>query len=808
MKPLFTTLAVISLIAAPSAHAQKLVGRAILPADTFAPGPTSGQYINGGANGRAAPFVNRQPVQGFSALIHAGGGMLWGLSDNGFGSLQNSADYRLRVYLLWPHFETPFFGKGSVPVLGSFELRDPDKKIPFAIVNHFSRERYLTGADFDLESIQRAKDGTFWFGDEFGPFLIHTDATGKVLEAPIRLPDLSSPGRELRALQNPYSEESSGLRVMNAVRAHAQSHGAKSDLVFSPYHLMLDDGNAATVVGSRQSPPAGSGVATASSELFDVGLIKSAGFAVVPWTVNDKARMTELMKLGVNGIISDRPDLLLEAATEFGLLDAHGLVDVARFDAQGHRGARGLRPENTLPAMEVALDYLMSTLETDTGVTADGVSILDHDPRIEASKCRRADGRAYGPSDEVLVKALTVAQIQTQFICDRLLPSFPDQSNALELSPVTVAFAASRGLNPYVKPTVQQLFEFVAFYESYYATGPGSGDAGAALRAANASRVRFNIETKRNPRAQFVDRTVDSASFASALGGVIASNGMQARADIQSFDFSTLLEVHKRFPSIRTVFLFGDFPIFADPSIAGSDDGTNLQDEAGKNTPWLAGLYWPYRVTQQANPFRVGTSGGFEGMAISPNSQFLYPLLETPIANGTPKELLIHEFDVKRRAWTGRQMGYPLDANGTNIGEFLLFSRDEGLIIERDGSQGNLNGFKKIFRVELPRHSGTLRKDELLDLMALRDPGLISTPVPPGDVGLGSRFAFPFTTIESVIVLDPWTIGVVNDNNYPFSVGRHVGTGQPDDTEFIKIRLDRPLKSARGLDLLGLDGRY
>ncbi len=795
MKHLFTTLAVISLIAAPAAHAQKLVGRAILPADTFAPGPTSGQYIGSGANGRAAPFVNRQPVQGFSALISAGGGTFWGMSDNGFGSLQTSADYRLRVYWVRPNFETRYFGTGTVAVLGFFELRDPDKKIPFAIVNHFSRERHLTGADFDIESMQRAKDGTFWFGDEFGPFLLHTDATGKVLEPPIPLPDLSSPGRELRAPQNPHSEEISALRAMNAVRAHAQSHGAKSDVVFSPYHVLLDDGNVATLVGNRQSPPAGSGVAAASSELFNVGLMKSAGFAVVPWTVNDKPRMTELMKLGVNGIISDRPDLLLEAATEFGLLDAQGLVDQTRFDAQGHRGGRGLRPENTLPAMEVALDYLMSTLETDTGVTADGVSILDHDPRIESSKCRRADGTPYGRSDEVLVKDLTVPQIQAQFVCDRLLPAFPDQTNDLALSPVTVAFAAARALNPYMKPTVQQLFDFVAFYESYYATGAGSGHPRAALRAANADRVRFNIETKRNPRAQFVNRTVDSAAFASALGGVIASNGMQSRADIQSFDFSTLLEVHKRFPSIRTVFLFGDFPIFADTSIAGSDDGTNLQDEAGKNTPWLAGLYWPYRVTRQANPFRVGTSGGFEGMAISPDGRFLYPLLETPIANGTPKELLIHEFDVKRRAWTGRQMGYPLDASGTNIGDFILFSRDEGLIIERDGSQGNLNGFKKIYRVEFPRHGGTLRKDELVDLIALRDPGLISAPIPQGDVGLGSTFAFPFTTIENVIVLDPWTIGVVNDNNYPFSVGRHVGTGQPDDTEFIQIRLDRPLKS-------------
>jgi glycerophosphoryl diester phosphodiesterase len=55
------------------------------------------------------------------------------------------------------------------------------------------------------------------------------------------------------------------------------------------------------------------------------------------------------------------------------------------------------------------------------------------------------------------------------------------------------------------------------------------------------------------------------------------------------------------------------------------------------------------------------------------------------------------------------------------------------------------------------------------------------------------RFAFPFTTIEDILFFDRKHIGVLNDNNFPFSVGRHVGSGQPDDNEFIIIKLDRPL---------------
>lgn len=788
-----------------SAHADNILqGRAILPADSFAAGPTSGAYIGGGANGRSAPFINKQPVQGFSAVLKNPDGSFLAMLDNGFGSLENSADFNLRVYHIQPDFKTARGGSGQLQVQDHFELRDPDRKIPFAITRHFSTERVLTGADFDIESMQRAPDGTFWFGDEFGPFLLHTDASGKLLEAPIALPDFDNLGHDLRSPQNPYSEESSAVRVMNAVRAHAEAQGANARVVFSPWHVMLDDNNAATFVDNRQAPPAGSGLAPASSEIFNVKSIQSAGFPVVTWTVNDKTRMHELMKLGVNGIISDRPDLLLAAVREYDadgdgvagdFLTAEGLIDIARFDAQGHRGGRGLRPENTLPAMEVALDNLMATLETDNGVSADGVPMLDHDPHIQASKCRRADGTPYTQADEVLVKDLSQSQIQSQFVCDKLLSGQSEQKNDPALSPVTLAFAAGSGLpHAYTMPSSQQLFDFVGFYANYYKTGPGSSHPDAEQRWKNAERVRFNIETKVNPRAEFASRTIDHAAFTAQVASVIAANNMQTRADIQSFDFRTLLDVHKTYPQIRTVFLFGDFPIYADPAMAGSDDGTNLQDEHGQNTPWLAGLYWPYRVTKDSVPFRVEKSGGFEGMAMSPDGGRLYPLLERPLAGDDAKTLQIHEFDLAHQSYTGTRFKYRLDERASNIGDFILHNRKEGMVIERDNSQGDLNGFKKIFKIELEGNDQYVGKSELVDLLRIKDPHRISQPVQAGDVGTGFNFAFPFVTIEDVVVFDRNTIGVINDNNYPFSVGRHVGTHQPDDTEFIMIRLDHPLK--------------
>lgn len=143
----------------------------------------------------------------------------------------------------------------------------------------------------------------------------------------------------------------------------------------------------------------------------------------------------------------------------------------------------------------------------------------------------------------------------------------------------------------------------------------------------------------------------------------------------------------------------GDFPIFADPTLPGSDDSTNLQDENGRNTPWLAGLFWPYRVTALDHPFRAQTSGGYEGMALSRNGRKLLPLLERPLTGGEANTLLIHEFDLASRKYTGGRYKYPFDSRGTNIGEFIMFTQRNGLVIERDGTQGDLNGFKAIYQI-------------------------------------------------------------------------------------------------------------
>jgi glycerophosphoryl diester phosphodiesterase len=784
-----------------------LVSHAVLPASTFSDGPPSGGYIGPGPiNQHPLPFAS-QPVQGISAVINNGDGTFWAMADNGFGAMENSADFHLRVYKIQPDFKTAQGGSGTIEVLEHIELRDPEGHIPFAITNHFTTDRILTGADFDIESMQRAPDDTLWFGDEFGPFLLHADAQGVVLEPPIPLPDFDNPGQEIRSPQNPFNEEAAAVRIMNAVRRHAELAGNTRTPVFSPYHVMLDyedaDPSLHYARGDNEQP----GLTPAASNVFSIESIRNAGYPIVIWTVNEIERMHELMAQGVDGIISDRPDLLLQALTEFDAdgdgtpgdyLTAEGLIDSSMFDAQGHRGARSLRPENTLPAMEAALDNLMTTLETDAGVTSDGIAVLDHDPYIQIDKCRHLDGSDY--TTPVLIKDLTAAEIQATFVCDQVLDDrVPDQTNDPALSPVAMQFADDIGLaDLYTMPTLDQLFDFVDAYIDFYQGGAGMDHPDAARRAANAMNVRFNIETKLNPRSGvdargnvYKDRTVDHVTLADTVAATIVARGLEERADVQSFDFRTLLHVQNNYPAIRTVYLFGDFPIYDSPS---SDDGTNLQDEDGDNTPWLAGLQWPYRNTVLTQPFRAARSGGFEGMALGPAGKTLLPLLEIPLDGD--QELLIHQFDLETNEYTGVRYKYTLQNSGHVIGDFAMIDGNQGLVIERDNSQGDLNGFKVVYRITLQAANQPVIKTMVADLLDLADPDDIAISQ-PGDVGVGDKtLAFPFETIENVVVMGPRLIGILNDNNLPFSVGRHVDAGLPDDTEFIVIELNNLIPQA------------
>jgi hypothetical protein len=177
-----------------------LEGRAVLAARTYAPGPLSGTLLGSAPiNGVLPPFPG-QPVQGFSAVLDAGHGRYWAMPDNGFGAEENSKDFLLRMYRIEPDFKTARGGSGTIDVGRYISLRDPDRQVPFALERS---DRRLTGGDFDIESVREDRHGDLWFGDEFGPFLLHTDETGKLLEPPIELDGVTSPQNPPVAPFNP-----------------------------------------------------------------------------------------------------------------------------------------------------------------------------------------------------------------------------------------------------------------------------------------------------------------------------------------------------------------------------------------------------------------------------------------------------------------------------------------------------------------------------------------------------------------------------------------------------------------------------
>lgn len=377
-----------------------LIAFAKLPVATYAAGPDSGKAVSG-ANGIYPPFKG-QPVQGFSAALKNDDDSYMAMADNGFGTQDNSADFLLRIYKIKADFRTKTKGTGQVTVQSFIQLRDPNKRISFEIVNGNTADRLLTGADFDPESMQRAADGTYWIGDEFGPYLLHFSAQGILLDAPIPLPNPLNSTQELRSPQNQFN------------------------------------------------------------------------------------------KANIN----------------------------------------------------------------------------------------------------------------------------------------------------YVEPLVQR-------------------------------------------------------------------------------------------------------------------------------------------------------SGGFEGMAISPDGKYLYPLLEKPLVNDSMGKLLISQFDLQKKAYTGLYYWFVLDGKATNIGDFQLFNDKEGIIIERDASQNNLGGYKKLIRVKFNEPKQAVAREDLVDLIKISNPNALFGTVREGDIGTGSVFAFPFETIEDVIIENGTTLTVLNDNNFPGSSGRNAK--QADDNEIIQIRLPKAL---------------
>jgi hypothetical protein len=239
----FLTLGTLHALAAEKEFPAKLVSKAVLPANTIIPAPadapdflkSAGKFTTADRKraegigtvpgkdgvrptGLSMPF-NGQAMQGFSGIKAMEDGTFWSLSDNGFGSKLNSSDAMLMLHHLKFDWDA-----GKVNAIETVFLSDPDKKAPFPIVMEGSEKRYLTGADFDVESIQPVADG-FWVGEEFGPYILKFSRDGKLMdviatkagETEVKSPDnptLTLPGNPTQKLPAFNLKRSGGFEGM------------------------------------------------------------------------------------------------------------------------------------------------------------------------------------------------------------------------------------------------------------------------------------------------------------------------------------------------------------------------------------------------------------------------------------------------------------------------------------------------------------------------------------------------------------------------------------------------------------------
>ena len=217
-------------------------------------------------------------------------------------------------------------------------------------------------------------------------------------------------------------------------------------------------------------------------------------------------------------------------------------------DLQGHRGARGLAPENTLAGFRIALGVGVTTLETDLALTRDGVLILSHEPRLAAALTRGPDG-AWLAADGAPFAQIDFTEV-ARYDVGRLNP----------VHKYATQWPEQKAVDGERIPTLASLFALAR-------------DA----RSPGGKPVRFNIETKITPGGDVP--TADAEAFARAVVTAVLAADMASRVTVQSFDWRTLVDVRRLAPNIPTACL----------TIESSGMNTVLAGPDG-GSPWHAGL--------------------------------------------------------------------------------------------------------------------------------------------------------------------------------------------------------------------------
>jgi glycerophosphoryl diester phosphodiesterase len=215
------------------------------------------------------------------------------------------------------------------------------------------------------------------------------------------------------------------------------------------------------------------------------------------------------------------------------------------FDLQGHRGARGLAPENTIEGFRTALSIGVTTLELDIAMTKDGILVVHHDERLDPDITRGPEG-AFLAHQGPAIYSLTLEEVK-RYDVGRLKPG----------TALAARFPEQRPSDGARIPTLAEVF--------------------ALLRGSGAEHVRLNIETKLRPSSGA--GVPEPERFANAVAAAVREAGLTDRVSVQSFDWRTLLVLRRVAPEIVRVCLTSERP----------DYDTIARGRPGPS-PWTAGL--------------------------------------------------------------------------------------------------------------------------------------------------------------------------------------------------------------------------
>jgi alkaline phosphatase len=737
----------------------ELKGFASLPADTFAPGPQSGKDVT--TPNRPTPFSG-QPVQGFSAVQFADKDTFWFMPDNGFGAKANSSDFLLRIYQVDPSYRGIDSGNGTVNVGNFIQLSDPDKKIPFKITNEGTADRLLTGADFDIESFVLAADGTIWVGEEFGPYLLHFDTSGKLLDAPIATPNFSN------------------LKTLNGqaplVLGHRGASGERPEHTLASYELAIAQG-ADFIEPDLVSTKDGVLIARHENEISG-----TTDVATRPEYANRKTTK-----------IIDGISYTGWFAEDFTLAEIKTLRAIERlpFRDQSYNG------QFDVPTLQEVID-LAKRKSAETGRTIgiypetkhptyhDSIGLSLEEPLVKILKDNGLDKK----DSPVFVQSFEVGNLKelNTKIDVPLVQLYDAEDIALDGTLIEnrpADFVASGDTRTYGDLRTPEGLKEVATYAD--GIGPWKRMI-VSVKGTDADGDGKADDVNKDGAVNDADKTTTDPTIlvqdAHEAGLQVHPYTFRNEGRYLAADYNGDPEAeYRQFISLGVDAYFTDFPGL----------GAKVRDQAiGKdvrspdNPSVLSGV----------DHSNIGRSRGFEGMAINPGKTKIYPLLEGSVVGDPSNALRIHQYDVASKKYEGLVGYYKLENPANAIGDFTVVNDNEYLVIERDNNQADAAKFKKIYKVDFSKKdtSGFVAKEEVADLLNIADPKDFNQD--------GSTvYKMPFQTIEDVLVIDQNTILVANDNNYPFSIGRPPAI---DNNEQVILQLDRPLNVDPRVGLAGL----